>query len=229
MKNLLVVAGVLLLAAGSSQGQLTPWFDSFEEPDGNSNWSHPSGGSFAAVGTVGGQDGVQAMRWDTSNGRKIERSFGTPTDPFSVEFYLYHDNQGFQPQRIKHRIMLHAGSNESGDRMMALKLEDHDNGTTFGIGSEDGANGFGPLAEHVWHKFNIDVRPGDGYDWYINDNHIGTRASGGGSPQYIILKRNSVASGGSVTYIDSVNITPEPATLGLLAMGGLGLLRRRTR
>lgn len=225
MKNLLVVAGVLLLAAGSSQAALTPWFDSFEDPDGNSNWSHPSGGSFKAVSDVGGHTGSKAMRWDLANGRKVERSFGTPDSPFSIEFYLYHNNN--TATRIKHRIMLHAGSGESGDRMMALKLEDHDNGTTFGIGSEDGAGGIGPLDEHVWHKFNIDVRPGDGYDWYVNDTLIGSRASGGGSPQYLILKRNS--SGGSVSYIDSINITPEPATLGLLAMGGLGLLRRRTR
>jgi hypothetical protein len=31
----------------------------------------------------------------------------------------------------------------------------------------------------------------------------------------------------TITYVDNVKMIPEPATMGLLGMGGLALLRRR--
>jgi len=83
------------------------------------------------------------------------------------------------------------------------------------------------------------VRSGDHYEVFYGvpgsgvwnslgtyDAHPGSMASGG---EFHIWVGGTIHGDECMWEVDNVSVTPEPATLGLLSLGGLALLKRRKR
>jgi len=115
--------------------------------------------------------------------------------------------------------------------------------TTKASGSE--ASATGTYVANTWYKLVFDVRDGTGgandntYDFSVYSDigsgftnlvwskaNLGLRDTAAGRIETFKF-RNS--AGGTISYWDDVSMTPEPATMGLLGLGGVGLLIRRKR
>ena len=98
---------------------------------------------------------------------------------------------------------------------------------TIGAGSAD-------IIRDQWVLFevdlNLDTRTGEGF---YNGVSLGTFTDYGDPDNHAIAAFDIWTYGGftdaNPVYYDDFSITPEPATMALLCMGGLALLRRRSR
>lgn len=84
-----------------------------------------------------------------------------------------------------------------------------------------------------WHKFAIEIVGGNTVNYYV-DNVLGATivdTAGGGvnTLDCFVLGSGLTSTGAQSVYFDDVHVerTPEPASLALLALGALSLLRRR--
>lgn len=94
-----------------------------------------------------------------------------------------------------------------------------------------------PVAVDTWVRWVIDVDPANAsYDLAIYDEASGdligqgsNLPSRGGEDEFVSFRVINSSTQPVGQYIDSISIVPEPASLGLLAIGGLTLLGRRRR
>ncbi len=87
------------------------------------------------------------------------------------------------------------------------------------------------LDDGQWHTAGI-VRDGDNWTLYVDGSNVDSGSSGNvGMPDLSVAIGNGVGDKlGDYDFhglISDVQYAPEPATIALLSMGGLGLLRRR--
>lgn len=87
-----------------------------------------------------------------------------------------------------------------------------------------------PLRTPGWHKFGIEVRGAGVVNFYVDDILSGTITDSSVTSLDSFILGSGLSSNPAApqsVYIDDVRVVPEPASLGLLALGGLALLRRR--
>ena len=77
---------------------------------------------------------------------------------------------------------------------------------------------------HTWQLFEIDLSQTDYYGWPYQARQIGNTPITG-----IEFSAHGNTSGAIAMLADNVRLVPEPATLGLLALGGMALICRHRK
>lgn len=75
-----------------------------------------------------------------------------------------------------------------------------------------------------WHNGKISFRPSGLVDFYLDGSYLWTSTN-----TVANFGASSVRVGGWTMLYDNILVTPEPAALSLLAVGGLALIRNRKR
>jgi hypothetical protein len=101
-----------------------------------------------------------------------------------------------------------------------------DNGFQFGLVVNSDSTGWQQADVGAWYW------GGDGQDFTetVSFNYNAFK-TGTANWAQIILYQNSYSNDGSITnavyYLDNLRLTPEPATMALMGLGGLALIRRK--
>jgi hypothetical protein len=124
-----------------------------------------------------------------------------------------------------------------GYNVPAVDPDGGPNESVTGSGAYFKLNDFGVgLRSAGWHNLKVVMSTSDGtttdYEFYV-DGQLAERVSGVGT---VIRSYDNIAIGSGLTnantaaYFDNIRleVVPEPATIGLLALGGLFLRRRQT-
>jgi hypothetical protein len=77
-----------------------------------------------------------------------------------------------------------------------------------------------------WDPINFPTLQTRHVTWNISDTYAAL-AGGGGSYFELMFVSNWGGTGSGAFYLDKVQLVPEPATIALLSLGGLALLRRK--
>ena len=77
---------------------------------------------------------------------------------------------------------------------------------------------------HTWQLFEIDLSQTDYYSWPYQTRQLGNTPITG-----IEFSAHGNTSGAIAMLADNVRLVPEPATLGLLALGGMALICRHRK
>ena len=138
--------------------------------------------------------------------------------------------------RLAHRTWFNSNSGYGYPATGNWLLDLGNQGTIYGIGVPRQVDALAVIGTGTVAAPEI---PGDGrwstWSWTLNADETMTLAFGEVSqtmpvPAGSVISRvfvDSEASGLGGVWIDDVQIVPEPATLGLLGLGALGLIRRR--
>ncbi len=241
VKQLSMTVTVLALLAAPAMAAF-PFFDDFEGGD-MSNWTQTPG-SLAAL-SINGPDtfknivpggGEYSARQSalvvSGAGVQSYHNFGPQSGAVFAEAYMFEDLTTFGDP-VQGGITLTA-QNGGGEPDFAEFLR-------IGVLQFAGTNQFysfrtntgGFVTTNVarksgWTKFNIEADAlGDGGQvrFYIDDALVGTSVRSGADLSVITLGQNF--SNLENFWYDGVSVTPEPASLMLLGLGGLALLHRR--
>ena len=229
MRNLRVVVVVLAIVGVSSIASASDFMDDFE--------------SYAAGSALHGQGGWKG--WDndpawSASASDAQAYSGTISVDISGDADLVHE---FDPAGGSWEVsaMQYVPSGATGTSYFLLLNTYNDGGPydwsiqmacDLGAGimtSDFGAGATAAILYDQWVqlKFNIDL-DGNTVDEYYNGTLLSTHVwddTGNATLGCIDL----YAGGASSVYYDDITVVPEPATLSLLCLGGLALIRRRKR
>jgi hypothetical protein len=170
--------------------------------------------------------------------------FGATSDSIHVEAWLFEDynNPGTNPaQPVTNMLSVYGDAANPGafsDYIQLGVVAFYPSGSA-GYGfrtAYNDAHGLGIINTGVsrkagWTKLSFDVdsvASGGQVRFYIDDNPVGTshRSDSGVNERWVRLGNNSKSY--ENFWYDDVKVVPEPASLCLLALGGLAVLRRRS-
>lgn len=171
------------------------------------------------------------LRWDVN----VTRADGGAC---ALQFGIYDSHLGNFPAGAEY-IWLHAGSN-GGLRWWNMSV-------SAGGTNVDTSKPVGPVGENAWDfnewysckivydsdllNVSIQIKTRDDQQEIWTSNLSVPNSGFSNELKYLGTAGNMPPCGGSITegYIDNVNLTPEPATLFLLGLGSLALLRKRRK
>jgi len=241
MRKVCVMVSVLAMAAAPAWAAF-PFFDDFESGD-MSNWTQTPG-SDAALSIFGPDSfknqvpagGLYSARQSalvaTGNGIQSFHNFGPQSGAVKAEVWMFEDFTSTQDP-VQGGITLTA-QNGSGEpdfaeflRIGVLQFS----GTNTEYAFRTATGGFvttGVARKAGWTKFGIEADGlGDGGQvrFFIDDVMVGTSSRSGADLSVITIGQNF--NNTENFWYDGVSVTPEPASLALIGLGGLVLLRRR--
>lgn len=210
----------------------------------------PIGASSATLSTAqanSAPNSVFALTTTTGTGgnrRNLGGNFdGTDADPLVVSYWMYYEPGG---TRHFNEIRGYAGSGYEDGALQQLYAVGWNNAVTAAGEVFDGTKfqarvAFGtgtgyfnlnlpgvPNRSTGWHKFTMEIRTSD-INFYVDDilGRTFTRGTLANFDSVVLGSRQTSAGIGSWTDDLLVTGIPEPASLVLLSLGGLALLRRR--
>lgn len=244
MNKMCVMIAALALIAGPAWAAI-PFHDDFES--GMGNWTKTPGAADALQlngpdpwksidpGPWGVHEGYSARQpayVGGGNGFQSYHNFGPQSGAVKAEVYIFEDYTSTQDP-IQGALTLTA-QNGSGEpdfaeylRIGVLQFA----GTNTQYSFRTSTGGFvvtNVARKGGWTKLGIEADAvGDGGQvrFYIDDALVGTSSRSGADISVITLGQNF--SNYENFWYDGVLVTPEPASLALIGLGGLALLRRR--
>jgi len=235
LRGALLLAAILISAAPASAN--APYVSGFETDTPGlmpAGWTAVSGGPQMVVDTAA-RSGAQSFHQTATDGGTTEANYtwGPTIDvPWTLEFSLMLGENTTRALGNTVRFGLF-GADTWGATGIYIGYREADDAWIVRGASAPGSE---PIIQpDTWYDLRAEFNGGDAItgrvDWFIDGTQFGFEANAyvQGPASYLLYDSGASDGGHAYGYLDNVTATPEPATVALLALGALTLLRRRQR
>jgi len=217
---------VVFLFTSGSQAALLEWSEGFENGWGG-NWTEVGGRLRYNPG--GAYEGDYTMYTVATNGAYAYRSIGEATEPFVVTFAI----KCATPTSTAYQdVKIQTSDYWAGAPQAGINVTGYSDGTAI-IETKGGSNSVA-ITPLTWYEVKLVIRPdttsGGTYDVYVDDELLEADIdfpNDATSACAYLMYAHFMTDNAMYTDIDAINVIPEPATVGLLALGMLFLRKRK--
>jgi len=221
---------VVFVFTSGSQAALLEWSEGFESGWGG-NWSQFGGHLRENPGSA--YEGDYTMYTNATNGHHAYRSIGAATDPFEVTFAI---KCATPTSTAYQQVKIQTGTAWNGGPQAGINVTGGAGGSAIIETGGMGGSSSVAITPGTWYEVKFVIRPdttsGGTYDVYVDDELLEADIdfpNDATSACAYLMYVHYMNDNAMYTDIDAINVTPEPATLAVLAIGGVmaPLLRRR--